>query len=414
MMNMMSKKWIIACPTIAAVVALGSSALCAQSPFYEVIECGTFGTGDMATWEVNDLGHACGYGLAPNGLNDHAFFSIPGGDIVNIQPLNAPAGGYSWGYGMNNLDQVVGYCNNETGTTFHAFLWSESTGTVDLGVPSWAVGDFSRAEGINDAGVVVGMVGSVPFNLRGCIWIGETEIEIPTFGGVESRAKSVNDLHDVVGMARLESGKMRGFVVPSADVALMIELEAPEGGGAWATDINNKREVVGWGTNADGTYHALYWSLDAGMVYLQEPIDEFGWQSFAYGINESGDIVGKLVDPGGENRACIWTGGEVYILENYLVIDEDVRYTNARNINEAGWIATAGNYPDGSRRAQILKPFSSGNSPDINGDGIVNGADLTILLAAWGACTADCPADLDSNGVVNGADLTVLLAAWTN
>jgi hypothetical protein len=49
-------------------------------------------------------------------------------------------------------------------------------------------------------------------------------------------------------------------------------------------------------------------------------------------------------------------------------------------------------------------------SPDINGDGAVNGLDLTVLLAAWGASSG--AADLNSDGTVNGLDLTALLAAW--
>lgn len=47
---------------------------------------------------------------------------------------------------------------------------------------------------------------------------------------------------------------------------------------------------------------------------------------------------------------------------------------------------------------------------DINGDGVVNAADLSALLAAWGSSQAS--ADLDGNGTVNGADLARLLANW--
>jgi len=41
----------------------------------------------------------------------------------------------------------------------------------------------------------------------------------------------------------------------------------------------------------------------------------------------------------------------------------------------------------------------------------VDGADLAILLGAWG--TAGGPADLDGSGVVDGADLAALLGGWT-
>jgi hypothetical protein len=47
----------------------------------------------------------------------------------------------------------------------------------------------------------------------------------------------------------------------------------------------------------------------------------------------------------------------------------------------------------------------------VNGDSVVNGLDLTILLANWGTAGAG---DVDLNGKVDGADLAVLIAAWTN
>lgn len=48
---------------------------------------------------------------------------------------------------------------------------------------------------------------------------------------------------------------------------------------------------------------------------------------------------------------------------------------------------------------------------DINGDGIVNGFDLAIVLGFWG--TSDPKADLNGDGVVNGADLAIVLGYWT-
>ncbi|HMN96483.1 MAG TPA: hypothetical protein PKC43_08845 [Phycisphaerales bacterium] len=48
---------------------------------------------------------------------------------------------------------------------------------------------------------------------------------------------------------------------------------------------------------------------------------------------------------------------------------------------------------------------------DLDGNGIVDGADLGLLLSAWGPCTG-CAADLNDDGVVNGSDLGILLGAW--
>lgn len=47
---------------------------------------------------------------------------------------------------------------------------------------------------------------------------------------------------------------------------------------------------------------------------------------------------------------------------------------------------------------------------DLNGDGLVNGSDLGLLLGAWGG--GEPLPDLDGNGVVDGGDLGILLGAW--
>ena len=52
---------------------------------------------------------------------------------------------------------------------------------------------------------------------------------------------------------------------------------------------------------------------------------------------------------------------------------------------------------------------------DLNRDGVVNGADLGLMLGAWGPCpSSPCAADLNLDGQVNGADLGLMLGAWGN
>lgn len=52
---------------------------------------------------------------------------------------------------------------------------------------------------------------------------------------------------------------------------------------------------------------------------------------------------------------------------------------------------------------------------DLNGDGVVNGDDLGILLGAWGPCApiGFCQGDINGDGVVDAADLGTLLAGWS-
>ena len=51
------------------------------------------------------------------------------------------------------------------------------------------------------------------------------------------------------------------------------------------------------------------------------------------------------------------------------------------------------------------------NIADINGDGVVDGADLARVLGAWG--TSASGGDLNGDGIVDGADLALVLANWT-
>ena len=54
--------------------------------------------------------------------------------------------------------------------------------------------------------------------------------------------------------------------------------------------------------------------------------------------------------------------------------------------------------------------LTASNPADLNGDGIVNGADLTLLLSNWGGSGAG---DIDGDGTVSGPDLAAVLAGWT-
>ena len=180
-------------------------------------------------------------------------------------------------------------------------------------------------------------------------------LEVPTLGGDESRCNAVSERGDVVGMARLESGQMRGFVLPDGDVDAMFVLDAPEGGGAWATDITESRVACGWGTDADGVYHALRWSLKPRAWCLWTP--QMVGRRWAYDINEDLWITGKAIAPDGEQYGCVWIDGTFHLLDD-LVVDAPAgaQFKIGRAINDAGWIATSLAFDDADNQAVVLRP----------------------------------------------------------
>lgn len=80
--------------------------------------------------------------------------------------------------------------------------------------------------------------------------------------------------------------------------------------------------------------------------------------------------------------------------------------------HDAGAPLTAGSYSlaGGFWSGASATPACAG---DTNGDGLVNGADLSVLLSQFGQTVSPgTGADFNSSGSVNGADLSVLLARF--
>ena len=80
---------------------------------------------------------------------------------------------------------------------------------------------------------------------------------------------------------------------------------------------------------------------------------------------------------------------------------------HAEMFSSGGWNDAVG---DGRAEAVIIEYEGQDDcAEDLNGDGAVNGSDLTILLSSWGT---QCEGDINEDGVTNGADLSLLLSRW--
>ena len=131
-----------------------------------------------------------------------------------------------------------------------------------------------------------------------------------------------------------------------------------------------------------------------------------------------GDITGDGVVNGADLGALLGRWGESD-LGNVADLTGDGTVDGADLGSLLGaWTVTSqpsSSSPTSQSSSSSNSPSSSSSSRllgDINGDGVVDGADLGILLGSWGVCVG-CPADLDRDGVVTGADLGLLLGNWT-
>ena len=158
----------------------------------------------------------------------------------------------------------------------------------------------------------------------------------------------------------------------------------------------------GWGTWSGGYTGAVYYtdgatsltmSMSPGTVAFSFFFESnpFAVHTFTItGTDENGNAMTIVQDADGASGAT-WVGF----------------YTNGSMTITSITISSTVDFAVG-RFGYALDAACFG---DLNGDGSVNGADLGILLAAWGPCRG-CAADLNDDGIVGGADLGLLLAAW--
>jgi predicted outer membrane repeat protein len=147
-----------------------------------------------------------------------------------------------------------------------------------------------------------------------------------------------------------------------------------------------------------------------GGIDVSGPFTDGGHNIFADGFNIShpttlsGDpMLGPLADNGGLTMTHA-------LKQSSIAIDAGNCAAGEVEVDQRGVSRPQGKGCDiGAYELDV--PSIPG---DLNGDGVVDGADLLILLAAWGKCADpdDCPADLNDDGTVDGADLLILLANW--
>lgn len=108
-------------------------------------------------------------------------------------------------------------------------------------------------------------------------------------GGVDSGARAINDRGDVAGDMRCENGTWQAFLYRNGQMQGLGTLGWRS---SFAADINNRGDVVGRidGGDPGSPVHRPFLYRDGRMIDLQ-PVLDVG-QGFAWGINNSGHIVG--------------------------------------------------------------------------------------------------------------------------
>ena len=170
---------------------------------------------------------------------------------------------------------------------------------------------------------------------------------------------------------------------------------------------------------------------DAGVVQSPPFFDSEGVSYFDFPQQIAPAIGGGFWVAGFTAPSGLWLVSVNGTVDNYYPT-----FTSARGVWPLGngqLLYTGGTRvqminPNGGDEVEIVNnPGGPGNPPvssfrfltpftlppecpaDLDGDGLVDGADLGGLLSGWGAPGA---ADIDGSGAVDGSDLGIMLSAW--
>ncbi len=185
---------------------------------------------------------------------------------------------------------------------------------------------------------------------------------------------------------------------------------------SWGENIGwmNWRDANSGGQGAAmsalSTYLSGYvWSENVGWINLGDgtPVNGSGY------ANTTGADTGVNIMPNGDLWGLAW--GENIGWINFdtagtlAASGKQARYDSAaKRLRGYAWGENVGwiNLDDSTNYVAISPPCYG----DLNGDGVVNTADLTLLLVQFGNGAAPgTPADINADGVVNTQDLTLLL-----
>lgn len=193
-----------------------------------------------AATAINDVGNAVGYSYL-NKLLRHAFF-YANGVMTDIGSF----GGYSGAFAVNNDNIVVGFSSEEETGVAHAFVYANGVMTR-IGPDT-----ESYARGINNRGQVVGEF-LAQGGFHAFLYSQGVFTDLGSPASPQTSAYAINNHGEIVGNTFVPVGseyKQRAFILRDGNIVELNSLIPPGAGWdlSWAFDINNRGEIVGYGT----------------------------------------------------------------------------------------------------------------------------------------------------------------------
>ena len=219
--------------------------------------------------------------------------------------IPTPTGSTSSALGLNESGQVVGY--SFQGDDYQTFLYAYPSGKI--GEIGSLGGKLKAACAINDSGAITGYSQDGNGNLQAFSYSEKTGvIALGTFdGGSTSEAFGINDKNEIVGDSATGSATHRPFLYSGRLQDLGIGTNEAADAFETAYGISDSGIVVGRYDSGSGIFHAFQWS----QGQLKDLGTLGGGNSEALAISKrTGSLVVGDSDTGnGPTHACVWSNG---------------------------------------------------------------------------------------------------------
>ena len=244
--------------------------------------------------------------------------------------------GHSVAYGINDQGEIAGAYN--TSTSQRPFRSVRRTGFQELTLPVGSNG--GRAYAINEIGEAAGYVSGVS-GVRPVWWTRRGEVQVlQSAGDQAAQANDLNERGDIVGV----SGKATKIAVLWPRKGGMVTLAGLSGfAHSEAVSISDDGAIAGVASGI-GQYakrsRAVLWQPRTLSVQDLGALPG-GKDSRARDVNNRGEVVGRSTTANG-SRAFIWTASTGMLDLNTLVSLPGLLITDAVSVNKRGDILVVG------------------------------------------------------------------------
>lgn len=239
----------------------------------------------------------------------------------------------SQGFGVSTGGIAVGRSIRTGGA--QAFTWAPSGGIV--GLPNHGGRAFCVSNGANDTGTVVGTCATTVFGSSRLpvIWVNGmiSELPLPT-GETIGDANDVNSLGVAAGS--VNGGSLqRGAFYSGSMVSVITQTTSDGSFFITAFGINDSGRIVGQGVDPNNAARNVGIVFDIGSASAFEVGALPGMNgALAFGVSNAGHVVGSSMMNQGSGTPFIWTqaGGMVAI-----PFPTGTAQGSARGVNSSGW-----------------------------------------------------------------------------